>query len=681
MMKAKSLSLLLVFVLMLTMILSACGSDGGQSSSTPEGDEPSSQSDGGDEPSTSGSTYTTLVVGQQEFNGIFNPILAHTAYDVIAGEYMFVMPYNVTRDGSLESYAAEYTEPEEITNEAGEIVQVIYTIKLKEGMVFSDGTPVTADDLIFSLKIYLDPSYDGLSTMRALDIEGLKAYTVDDENYEAKEAEIDAQVAAMTDEQVMEGLIAMVEAELDSDYGGDLDAMAADLVDYIGMDASITERDAVIQFYADYLLEAGEDATVRSDYKAQLMAESIQANIDAGGANVPDVSGIQKVDELTVTVTVNGFNPMAIYQIGETYILPEHYYGPSFVKGDLTQLKTLNLAPLGSGAYTYESWENNILTLRSNPTYFNGEPKIPTLRYQKVDTENRFESVQLGEVDIADPSASVEMVEQVEAAGLHYELIDNNGYGYIGINAHLVTDKNVRKALMHLMNRGPAVVSYYGELADIIERPISQASWAYPTGAAEYYGYDKDKALEYFEAAGYTQENGQLVKDGEQFSIELWLSSETHPVVPVFQQMKSDIEGLGGVCDIVTTDWNVYNEAYKAGTIPVWAAAWNSSVDPDMYQIYHSTQVATGNNPYRVENAELDALIEQARSISDQDERKALYAQAYDIVMDEAVEMPFYQRKNMWIFNQEIVNVDTIPENLTPFFQWYHKEVNLLELH
>ena len=51
-----------------------------------------------------------------------------------------------------------------------------YTARLRVGMKFSDGEPVTADDIIFTYYTFLDPSYVGSTTLSSYDIVGLKDY-------------------------------------------------------------------------------------------------------------------------------------------------------------------------------------------------------------------------------------------------------------------------------------------------------------------------------------------------------------------------------------------------------------------------------------------------------------------------------------------------------------------------
>ncbi len=51
-----------------------------------------------------------------------------------------------------------------------------YTARLRVGMQFSDGVPVTVDDLIFTYYTFLDPTYVGSTTLDSYDIVGLKDY-------------------------------------------------------------------------------------------------------------------------------------------------------------------------------------------------------------------------------------------------------------------------------------------------------------------------------------------------------------------------------------------------------------------------------------------------------------------------------------------------------------------------
>ena len=173
-MKRKILALLLSVVMLGT--LTACGN---------------SNSESGKEPSTN-SGNNTLVIGTQTFNGIFNPFFYTTAYDSQAMETVFTTVCQTNENNELVDHGGNITSEE--VKAADGSVQTLYTIKLKEGMTYHDGKPVTIDDLIFAYYVYADPTYDGMASfVSSLDIVGMKEYYYDDANYSTKVAEIATQ--------------------------------------------------------------------------------------------------------------------------------------------------------------------------------------------------------------------------------------------------------------------------------------------------------------------------------------------------------------------------------------------------------------------------------------------------------------------------------------------------------
>ena len=58
-----------------------------------------------------------------------------------------------------------------------------------------------------------------------------------------------------------------------------------------------------------------------------------------------------------------------------------------------------------------------------------------------------------------------------------------------------------------------------------------------------------------------------------------------------------------------------------------------------------------------------NAKVRNDNGIFDFDKRKELVAEELDQIMSWATYMPVYQRKELWIYNPDTVNTDTIPEN------------------
>ncbi len=633
--------------------------------------------EGGQDP-TQGK-YDTLVIGVSPLNGVFSPFFYTSAYDAQVIDMVF-SPICVLDADNVMIPAAGSISAEQIDGDNGQ-VQTKYTVKVQEGMKFTDGEPVTIDDVLFTYYVYLDPNYDGMGTMNTLPIVGLNEYKYDTPDYSQKIAEFQQQSQNITDEE----LDAFVEKYTDLDmqnYG------AAYINEALGLGLDESAADFEEQVRAAYLamnMESKEDlrADAQADKYDQLIAGFVTGNL-SDGIDVESISGIERIDDYTCTVLVDGISITADRQLALQPILPEHYYGPDFQKGDLSAVHAKDAAPMGSGPYIFQSYNNNIVSLTANPDYYKGEPKIKNLKFQVVSEDDKVNATILGDIDITDPSASIEVMEQLHEEGIEYSLVDNNGYGYIAINAKRVPDINVRKGLMHLMNRGPAIEAYYGELAEVIERPMTTTLAEYPDDATEYYGYSPEKAAEYFEKAGYTKDaSGKLVNsDGEQLSIEIGIGElSNHPAAGILTQMKIDMDALGAEFIISDMDPNVLFDRMQNDDLDMFVAAWGNANDCDLTQIFSSSStVPGGSNRVWLQDEELDKLILQSTQTLDLEERSEIVAQELDIIMDWAVYMPIYQRKNLIIYNPEVVNTDTLPERVTTYWT-YASEIENLELH
>lgn len=95
----------------------------------------------------------TLVAGISEPQGIFNPYFFTNGWDENVTEVIFARLIGWDSQGKL---VPELAQSWQVSND-----NKTYTIKLRPGLVYSDGSPLTAEDIAFTLTILYDPSYDG----------------------------------------------------------------------------------------------------------------------------------------------------------------------------------------------------------------------------------------------------------------------------------------------------------------------------------------------------------------------------------------------------------------------------------------------------------------------------------------------------------------------------------------
>ena len=179
--KTKKLLALILGLALCGSVLAGCGGNKSGETSAPAGE---TQAAG----ETTGGEGDTLVVSASGFENKFSPFFGQSADDVDVADMTQLYVMYVDRvsnpvlngiEGETRSYnGTDYTYygPADITVTENADGTVYYDIKMRDDLVFSDGTPIDIDDFIFGMYVYLDPSYDGSTTLYSAPIQGLEAY-------------------------------------------------------------------------------------------------------------------------------------------------------------------------------------------------------------------------------------------------------------------------------------------------------------------------------------------------------------------------------------------------------------------------------------------------------------------------------------------------------------------------
>ena len=458
------------------------------------------------------------------------------------------------------------------------------------------------------------------------------------------------------------------------------------------------------------------------------------------GASAERIRGIKRTGDYSMTITMTQVDATALYSLCIP-IAPMHYYGNSsdyyyarnrfgFNKGELSSIGAKTSAPMGAGPYKFVAYENDVISFEANEYYYRGEPKTNLVNFVEMYTD--VAGLVTGDYDIASPTFSDDAVDCIKKANSNGELcgdkietatVDNLGYGYIGMCANIMNvggdpasdaSKALRKgfATIFALFRDDSIDAYYGDRASVINYPISNSSWAAPQPADDGYriAFSVDKegnkiytegmsaeekreaakaaALGFFEAAGYTVSGGKVIAAPAGASLEYtaWIPADgcgDHPSFMILVEAKKALADIG--ITLIINDLTNSSDLWTGleyQEVAIWCAAWQSSVDPDMYQIYFSgddTHDAGGSNyQYCIDDADLNKLILDARASTDQAYRKAIYKSALDIVIDWAVEIPVYQRQNAIIFSSERVDLDTVAHDITPFYGWLNEVADIV---
>ncbi len=442
----------------------------------------------------------------------------------------------------------------------------------------------------------------------------------------------------------------------------------------------------------------------------------------------------------TLTIKINGIDPKAEYNFGFA-VAPMHYYSGTFgevdyiatadpaknqfgVKWsdpeffqDVLQAPEKNAKPVGAGVYQASDRDGNkgkdvkgdkfheaewVYFVRNDNFETVGKgiknAKIKYLRYKIVASDALLQALQSGDIDIGEPNATANNLTAIsDSKNLAQKSVNTNGYGYVGINPRYVPDVQVRRAIMMAMNTSDAINYYTEGSASQVYRSMSKESWLWDywqnmdfTGEKSpfepYYAQatTKEQIQDVVADAGwYPNSNGKLTKDGKTLKLTFTIAGATtdHPAYQMFTQAEYWLEQAGFDITVVT-DVQALKKLAR-GELAVWAAAWSSTIDPDMYQVYHidSTASSTKNWGYDwmkqhrsdyayeldiVEN-KLSPLIDNGRETDNEQTRAEIYKEALDWVMELAVELPSYQRTDCVAYNKKVISVKSLNNKPTAY--------------
>ena len=664
----RTLALLLALVMSLSL-LAGCGNQGNTSGGATTDETP-------------------LVVGYSPFSSKFSPFFSETAYDqdvyamtqlgLLTSDRTGAIIYKGIEGETVNYNGTDYTyygpaDLEVVENADG---TVDYNFTLREDLKFSDGEPLTVDDVIFSMYVLCDPTYEGNSTLYAQPIVGMAEYRAGMTTLSK------ALAAAGRDNTDFTNWTEEQQTKFWDNFDKGLVPFAQEICDYVVSAGAAAETDSVAAKASQWGFTLADDATVEdfamaigekygwifSAMEGETAGSALADLMDADvyndypvmgvktGESAANISGIKKIDDYHMTVTMSKIDAVAIYQLGIS-IAPLHYYGDKalfdydnnsfgFPKGDLSSVRAKTTQPMGAGPYKFIKFENGTVYFEANETYFQGAPKTKYVNFLEcISDDDKLNGVTTGTIDITDPSMSSDTADAIVTANSNGELtgdkvttdlVNNLGYGYIGMNSVVMSvggepssqaSKDLRKAFGTILSvyRDVAIDSYYGERASVINYPISDTSWAAPRpsddgykvafstdvngndiytsdmSAEDKYAAAKTAALGYLEAAGYTVADGKVTAapEGAKMEYEVWIPADgkgDHPSFMILTLAKDALAEIGMTLTIkdLTNSADLWT-ALEAQQVAMWAAAWGATVDPDMYQIYYSDVADAGS--------------------------------------------------------------------------------------
>jgi peptide/nickel transport system substrate-binding protein len=312
-------------------------------------------------------------------------------------------------------------------------------------------------------------------------------------------------------------------------------------------------------------------------------------------------------------------------------VLPKHK-----LAGQDIRTTSFAQRPLGSNYYRLQEWRHGeYIKLEKNPKSVLGPANIDHLIERIIpDPAAQFLELMADNIDSMsmDPITYARIIPSRPAlqASLNQFKELGNSYTYLGFNLKRkpFDDVRVRKAINYAIDKQEIIDGVYLGLGITIASPYKPGTrWSNPDLIP--YTFDPAKAKQLLAEAGYQDSNGDGVVDrnGKKLSFEILtnLGNKQREKTAVIIQRR--LKEVGIETHIRTLEWaSLLTNFIKPGDFDAVVMGWGLGLDPDQYNIWHSSQQKPGQfNFIGYNNPAVDKLLEQGRLEFDPEKRMQIY--------------------------------------------------------
>jgi len=380
-----------------------------------------------------------------------------------------------------------------------------------------------------------------------------------------------------------------------------------------------------VQFHDGHELDAGD---VKFTYDAFMEPR----NLSPRTSDFEPVKAVEVVDARTVRVVYKRLFSPAVYVWSSYGILPAHLLSREALEREMDRRGVagearerfglreaeFSRAPVGSGPFRFVDWKSDdLIQLARFDDYWEGPAEyrdytlriIPDLLTQELEFRT-------GALDLY-PVLPHQAARYREDPSYRAFSSTQFGYSYIGYNARheLFGDPEVRRALGMAIDVEQIIrFVLYGE-GERVSGPYAINTEWYDRSVAPL-PYDPEGALAILERKGWKRgADGILEKGGKRFEFAL-VTNNGNPQRKAISTIAQDAwRKIGVDCKVQLFEWAVFLKDFvNTGKFDAVVLGWSTGIDPDLYQIWHSSQTGPQQlNFTGYVNGEADRLIEEIR--------------------------------------------------------------------
>jgi len=345
------------------------------------------------------------------------------------------------------------------------------------------------------------------------------------------------------------------------------------------------------------------------------------------------------------------------------HILPKH-----LLAGQDINNTPFSRHPVGSHYYQFDTWKKGeSISLKRNPNATQGQAKIDHLvsriipdraaQFLELMADNidsmSLNSIQYARIFPARPDLTAKIAQYKELG---------NSYTYLGFNLKRkpFDDVRVRQAINYAIDKQEIIDGVLLGLGLPVASPYKPGTrWSNPK--LQPYPYDPQKAIALLKAAGYEDHDhdGILDHDGKPLSFEILTNqNKEREMSAVLVQRR--LKEIGIDVKIRVVEWATFISRFiKTGDFNVVLLGWGLGLEPDQFNIWHSSQQAPGQfNFIGYHNAKVDKLLEAGRMELNPDKRMKIYHEFAEILLADSPVVYLYAGYGLPAMHKRVKGID-----------------------
>ena len=345
-----------------------------------------------------------------------------------------------------------------------------------------------------------------------------------------------------------------------------------------------------------------------------------------------------------------------------------------------------NRHPIGSGRFKFIEWKGDqFIHLLRYDNYWEGPAQYQDY-YMRVVPELFTQEVEFktGAVDFY--GAQPHQVERYKSDPTYQWFSSlSRAYNYIGYNNRkpLFADAEIRKALGMAINVDE-IIQYlvYGEGERITGPYPKNTEWYDPS--VQPLLYDPQGAQAIFQNAGWHKnEDGWLEKDGKIFQFNL-ITNNGNPIRKNLMVIAQNAwKKIGVQVNTQVFEWAVFlGDFVNTGDFDAVVLGWSMGIDPDLYQIWHSSQAGPQQlNFVGYTSQRADELIVRIRQEYNRSSQRELTYQLHRLIHEDQPYTFLYAPLSTTVLDKKIVLVQTDTDGKEDYQKIYPTKSGTIMFH